>query len=178
MPKHYPDTDCHIERVLGAELGYLNGGIAEVDYFLGYPMNLVSEDQGQRLRKLRWVEWWKVLKREAGVGLFQRNNGISLILTGSDCVGGAFEVLPVDGKFGTERCLMDIPVGRGCTDAAKDEPVNPESITSPEDGTDIVKAPDIIQDNDHRILVRGSVSADIQTSQFVVGQFAHDRKFP
>jgi len=117
MPKHYPDTDCHIERVLRPILRDLNGEVAEVNDFLGYPTYLVAEDQGKWLRKLQGFDWLKVLKREAGVGLFQCNNGISFIFPGPDCVGGTLEVLPVDGKFGTEGRLMDIPMGRGCTDA-------------------------------------------------------------
>ena len=86
--------------------------------------------------------------------LLDGKDGVSCGLEGMYGVEGVFIILPFDGLFGAEGCLMDLCVRRAATNAAEDDALDTHGVCGTKDRTDIMLAADVVEDDYQRQFVR------------------------
>ena len=85
--------------------------------------------------------------------LLDGKDGVSFDLEGMYGVEGVFVILPFDGLFGTEGGLMDLLIRGAATDAAEDDALDAHGVCCTKDGTDIMLAADVVEDDYQRQFV-------------------------
>ena len=95
-----------------------------------------------------------VFERHGFMRLLDGKDGESFGLEGMYGVEGVFIILPFDGLFGAEGCLMDLCVRRAATYAAEDDALDAHRVGGTKDRTDIMLAADVVKHHDQRQFVR------------------------
>jgi len=146
VPKDDSGAYRHIEGVFGAKLRDFNGPIAQVDDLLLNAFHLISEDKGYFFTG----EGEKCGEGNAVFDLFDGVNAVSEGMEVADHIGGVCGIFPGDHFFGVEGGFMDFLVGRGGGNSAEPDFFDHKGVGRTENGSRIVAAPDIVEDDGHR----------------------------
>lgn len=129
--------------MLGALLRYFETDVALVDNSLVHTVYLMPENE----RIAASFLWGEILQVNAAFHLFETADCVTVALQLLDASGRGGMICPGDRVFRSEGCLVDFGGGWTLANAAKGEPLHGKSIARAENGTDIVKAADVVEHN-------------------------------
>ncbi len=101
--------------MFGSGLRNLDCPVCRIHDLLRHAVHLVTEHQGVFLPRSRP----EFIQHDGSFDLLHDVNEIPLRTQRSDAVGRRGEIVPRNGQLGSERRLVDLPVGRGGGDAAQ-----------------------------------------------------------
>ena len=95
--------------MFGSGLRNLDCPVCRIHDLLRHAVHLVTEHQGVFLPRSRP----EFIQHDGSFDLLHDVNEIPLRTQRSDAVGRRGEIVPRNGQLGSERRLVDLPVGRG-----------------------------------------------------------------
>ncbi len=129
-----------------AELRYLDAAVRSVDDLLLHAFHLIPEDQ--RILFLRFRA--EIFQGGRVFRLLDGENPVAFLFQLADDRQRLFPVFPFHCLLCAQSGFMHLPVLRGGGDAAEVYLFYSESIRSPEHGTDVILAADIVQHDNRR----------------------------
>jgi len=167
MPEHDSDAHSNIQRMLGAELRDFQRKVGSVHDLLSDTVDFVAEHQGiffpgssGRIPRIGT----KGIQRDGMHRLFHADHRVPLAAKFAHSGESVFVVFPGHAFLSPEGRLADFSGRRKGAYSTKVNLVDPEGIASPESGTDIVDASDVVQYHDpsgfrkHPVFFRGHPS--------------------
>jgi hypothetical protein len=133
-----------------APLRDLESHVAFGDDVLRDTRDLIADHEAER--KIRRID---VVVGDGGIGEFQAASFEARMFQSAESFARLLEIFPRYALGGSECCLLDfLPRWPRC-EACQDQLLEQDAIGRPEDRTDVVKAPDIVDDNgDRQALIR------------------------
>ena len=150
--------------MFGSPLRDLDGSVAQVDYLLPYPVHFVAENQ--RIALFGLVT--PVVQHDGAFDLFDGQDRIPLRFQFVHRIRGIPEIRPLYGRFGSQRGLVDLPVGRGAGDPAQAEPFDGESVAGAEKRACVIAATHVVQHDRDGTFFHRSERFGRRTPQFLI----------
>ena len=145
LPDGDGGADGHVERVLGALLGYFEADVGGIDNALVDAVDLVTGDYGIAPRRLRLES----VERHAAVYLLQGADGVAFCAQALDGLHGLGVIFPAHRLFGAEGGLVDFGRGGRGGDAAQADLFDTKCIGGAEHRPYVVEAAHIVE-NHHK----------------------------
>jgi len=115
LPQHDSGCDGDVEGVFRAELGYFDAIVREIDDFLLYSFDLVTEYESVFLFGINGEGF----EGDAVFHLFHGKDGKTFVFQFLHGICRFLEISPIHAFLGAECCFVNFPVGWGSRDATK-----------------------------------------------------------